>query len=146
MARPTKLTPEIATGIVTLIQHGVHPPIAAGAYGVAYATYYEWIARGEGREERRLAEPIYIEFADAVSRAEQQAESALVHLAVQKVKTTGDAVMLLERRFGERWRNRSEMTINLRREAEKLAAETGLSADEILAEAERIFSEARTRT
>lgn len=143
MVRPTKLTPEIATGIVTLIQHGVHPPIAAGAYGVARSTYHEWIARGEDRDPLRPSEPIYIEFAEAVARAEEQSEAALVHLAVQKVRTTAEALAVLERRFGERWMNRREITVNFRREAEKLAAQTGLDADEIMAEAEKIFAEAQ---
>ena len=142
MARPTKLTPEVATGIVTLIQHGVHPPVAARAFGVAPATFHEWVARGNERDPQRPADPLYIEFADDVAKAEQQAEAALVQIAVAKIRTTGDAVLILERRFGERWKDRQELTVNFRREAEKLAAETGLNADEIMAEAERIFAEA----
>lgn len=143
MARPTTLTPEIATGIVTLIEHAVHPAVAAGAYGVATSTYYQWIARGEGTDPLRPSEPIYTEFAEMVRDAEYKAESTLVSLAISKVKTTADAVQLLERRFSDRWKRREEMTLNLRREAERIAIETGLDADDIVAEAEAILANAR---
>lgn len=143
MARPTKLTPEIATGIVTLIEHGVHPVVAAGAFGVERSTLYQWIARGEGTDPLRPMEPIYAEFADAVRDAEYKAESTLVGLAVAKIKTTADAVMLLERRFRDRWQRTEEVTINIRREAERLAAASGLNADDIVAEAEAILAAGR---
>lgn len=145
MARPTKLTPEVASGIVSLLEHAVHPEVAAGAFGVAVSTFYAWVQRGEDRDERYPADPLYIEFSDAVRAAEYKAESSLVSLAISKVKTTGDAVLLLERRFRERWQRTEEVTINLRREAERIAEATGLDAAEIQAEAERILSEARVR-
>ena len=113
MARPTKLTPEIATGIVTLLENAVHPAVAAGAFGVSQSTFYEWIARGEATDPRRLSDPVYIDFAERVRAAEYQAESALVGLAIAKIKTTADAVLLLERRFRERWQRTEEVTINI---------------------------------
>ncbi|HEX5466377.1 MAG TPA: hypothetical protein VFW92_06845 [Candidatus Limnocylindrales bacterium] len=139
MARPTKLTPEIAAGIVTLIQHAVDPVVAAGAFGVRRSTFYEWIARGEGTDERRPVEAVYVEFAEAVAKAEEQAESALVSLAVTKVRTTADAIAILERRFRDRWRRSDEVRINVRALAERLAADD-LDADEIMREAERILA------
>lgn len=143
MARPTKLTPEVASGIVTLIEHGVHPVVAAGSFGVARTTYYQWVALGEAVDEALPSDLMYVEFADSVRSAEYKAESALVGLAIAKVKTTADAVILLERRFRERWQRTEEVTINIRREAEKIAAETGLDADDIVAEAEAILAGAR---
>jgi len=143
MARPTKLTPEVATGIVTLLEHAVHPEVAAGSYGVAVSTFYEWLERGEAIDSRRPADPLYIDFAERVRAAEYKAESALVGLAIAKVKTTADAVLVLERRFRDRWQRTEEVTINLRREAERIAEATGLDASEIQAEAERILAEAR---
>ena len=140
MARPTNLTPELMTGIVTLIQQAVEPSIVAQAYGVDHSTYYQWISRGEGTDPTRTSVPIYVEFADAVRQAEYQAESTLVVTAIGKVKTTADAVLLPERRFPERWKRREELTINIRREAEKIAAETGLDVDDIMAEAELVLA------
>jgi len=141
--QPRRLTPEIAAGIVTLIQHAVPPVTAAGAYGVARSTYYQWVALGETVDENGISDPMYTEFADNVRRAEYEAESTLVGVAVQKIKTTADAVTLLERRFPDRWQRREELTINLRREAEKIAAATGLDPDQIVAEAEAIIAGAR---
>jgi class 3 adenylate cyclase len=141
MARPTKLTPELMTGIVTLIQHAVHPTVAAASFGVASSTFFEWIARGEGRSERGMGDPLYMEFADAVRAAEDQAESALVQLAITKAKTSADAIAILERRFRDRWKRTDEVSVNIRLLAEKLAGE-GLDPKEVIAEAERILSEA----
>lgn len=143
MARPTKLTPEVLTGIVTLIEHGVHPVVAAGSFGVAKSTYYDWVSLGEAAESTLPVDPIYVEFADSVRDAEYKAESTVVALAIAKIKTTGDALAFLERRFAERWQRREEITVNIRREAEKIAAETGLNADDIVAEAESILAGAR---
>ena len=143
MARPTKLTPEIATGIVTLLEHAVHPKVAAGSFGVSEGTFYEWIARGEGTDPIRMSDPLYTDFAERVRAAEYKAESALVGLAIGKIKTTADAVLLLERRFRDRWQRTEEVTINIRREAEKIAAASGLDADEIWAETERILAQAK---
>lgn len=140
MTRATALTPELAHGIVTLIANGVHPAIAAGAFGVARSTYYDWIQRGEAVHRTRATDPVFVAFADDVRKAEYQAESTLVGMAISKVRTTADAVMLLERRFAERWQRREEVTVNLRREADRIAAETGLDADTILAEAEAVLA------
>lgn len=143
MARPTKLTPEIATGIVTLLEHAVHPKVAAGSFGVSEGTFYEWLQRGEGRHPDLPLDPFYAEFAERVRSAEYKAESTLVGLAISKIKTTADAVLLLERRFRENWQRSEEVTINIRREAERIAAASGLDADEIWAETERILSQAK---
>lgn len=140
MARPTSLTPELASNIVKLIQLGAHPVTAAGAYGVARSTFYDWVQRGEMTGSDLPIDPLFIDFSDNVRKAEYEAESTLVGLAIAKIKTTSDAVMLLERRFSERWQRREEVTINLRREAEKIAKETGLNADEILSEVESILA------
>ena len=143
MARPTKLTPEIATGIVTLLEHAVHPKVAAGSFGVSEGTFYEWLQRGEGRHPTQPLDPVYAEFAERVRAAEYKAESTLVGLAISKIKTTADAVLLLERRFRDNWQRTEEVTINIRREAERIAAASGLDADEIWAETERILSQAK---
>lgn len=140
MARPTKLTPEISTGIVTLIQYGVHPSVAAGAFGVDRATFYEWMARGEGRDPVRPSVPEYVAFADDVRRAEHEAESALVALAVKKIRSTGDALAILARRYGDRWRERVDIRVELEAEVRRLAEESGVDYAEALAEAERILA------
>jgi hypothetical protein len=61
-----------------------------------------------------LAEPIYQEFAESVAKAERQAESALVGLAIRKARTTRDALDILARRFGGDWREKTEVRIDVR--------------------------------
>jgi hypothetical protein len=142
MARPTKLKPDVAEAIVRLIEHAVHPEVAAGAFGISYRTYTEWLARGEGREDDdRPAEPIYVEFARDVRAAEYRAESALTGMAVGKIRTTRDALDVLARRFGVRWRERIDVHVELEAEVRRLAEETGVDYAEALAEAERILAE-----
>ena len=104
MPRPTKLTPELSAGIVGLVEHAVHPVVAAASFGVARSTLYEWLERGTAIDPRRPMEPIYAEFADSMDAAEAKAESALVALALAKARTSADALGILERRYGERWR------------------------------------------
>jgi hypothetical protein len=144
MGRPTKLTPEVRDGIVGFIQKGVHPYIAAGAFGVAVGTYDEWMGRGRGTDPLRPSDPVYIEFAEAVEAAQHQAEAALVAMAVLKAKSTSDLVLILERRFGERWRERREVLVTVHDAIERMAAspEEAVAAQQ---EVERILAEARGR-
>ena len=138
MARPSKLTPALAAGIVELIGHCVPPATAAGAFGVARSTYFEWIARGEGTDPQRLAEPIYQEFAESVAKAERQAESALVDLAIRKARTTRDALDILARRFGGDWREKTEVRIDVRHILEGLTNDPD-ELEAAVREAERLM-------
>jgi len=140
MARPTKLTPEIHVGIVTLVQYGVHPDVAAGAFGVGRSTFFEWLERGESSDPRRPSVPEYTAFADDIRAAEFQAESALISTAVAKIRTTQDALSIAARRFGDRWRERVDVHLELEAEVRKMADEMGVDYAEALAEAERILA------
>lgn len=84
-------------------------------------------------------------FATEVEKAEGEAEatySAIIAKATVDPKNWTAAAWWLERRHSHDYgrKDRVEMTIDLRREAEKLGEELGLSADEVLAEAEAILS------
>ena len=115
MARPSKLTPALAAGIVSLVEHCVPPVTAAGAFGVNRSTYYRWLQEGaEDPDGIRLADPIKAEFRDSIERAERQAESYLVDIAVKKARSTRDALDILARRFGGDWRERTEVRIDVR--------------------------------
>lgn len=140
MARPTKLTPELHADIIRLVQTGVHPQIAAGCYSIAERTFYEWMARGEDRSNRLPSEPEYVQFAQDVRAAEKQAEAMLVGLAVSKAKASGDALSILARRFGDRWRERVDVRVELEAEVRRIAEETGVDYADALAEAERILA------
>ena len=139
MARPTKLTPEIAAGIVALVERCVPPVTAAGAFGVAKSTYYRWLQQGAEIDSTNLpADPIHTEFRENIERAEQQAESILVDLAVRKVKSTRDALDILARRFGGDWRERVEVKVDVRHLLEGLTSDPEELAAAI-AEAERLM-------
>lgn len=138
MARPTKLTPDLMSAIVRQVALCVPPTTAAGAFGVSTATYYEWIARGKGTDPDRMVEAIYVEFAEKVAEAERQAESALVMLAIQKARTTRDALDVLERRFGGTWQQKTEIHVDVRHMLEGLATDPE-ELEAATAEAERLM-------
>jgi len=103
---------------------------AAALAGIGHGTLYRW-----------LEDPTIREQAEA---AENEAEGyylARVHEASADPKNWAAAAWWLERRRHEHYgrRDRVEMQIDVRREAERIAAADGLDADAILAEAERIL-------
>lgn len=139
MARPTKLTPELMVGIVSLVERCVPPVTAAGAFGVSRTTYFEWLQRADGRAgDDRPSEPIYVEFADAITNAERQAESALVDLAIRKARSTRDALDILARRFGGDWRERIDVKVDVRHLLEGLTSDPEELEAAVL-EAERLM-------
>lgn len=76
--RPSKLTPKLQEQILSLVQSGCYPEVAAGALGVSRSTFYEWMARGEGTDPDRAPTPEYAEFADAIAQAIDKSEVRLV--------------------------------------------------------------------
>ena len=121
--RPSAL-PDKRESILALIRVGVSPVVAATSLGVPRTTFIGWMNAG---------------FATEVEQAEAECESSIASLAVARIRTTTDALNFLARRFGERWRETMDLRVDVRREAERIAAETGLDADAILSEAEAIL-------
>jgi transposase len=132
MARPSKYTPEAVERIVEALEQGATYEAAAAHAGVHYDTLNEW------RKE-------FPEFSEALKGAEAKAE---LHWLEQIEAAAADgawqaAAWRLERRYPARWGRRErvervDMTTTVRREAERVAAEVGCTADELIAEAERI--------
>lgn len=56
MGRPTKLTPDIAQLIVTMIEGGVPRDHAARAAGIVPSTLYRWLAIGEAEDTDPVTE------------------------------------------------------------------------------------------
>lgn len=109
IGRQTKLTPQVRAAICQRIAAGNHKNVAAVSCGVDPATFYEWIARGEGRDPDRAQTPLYADFAEAVKKAEADAEVrnvALIEQAAGKEWTA--AAWWLERKFPERWAKKQE--------------------------------------
>jgi hypothetical protein len=81
-------------------------------------------------------------FSDAIKKAESEAEVRMV-AHVLKAATDGTwqaAAWWLERRRPTDYGRRDRVELTIRQQAEKLAAEMGIDAAELIAEAERIVS------
>jgi hypothetical protein len=135
MARPCKLTPEVQEKIVTAIAAGNAEETAAEYAGIHPATFFRWMA--EGRPCRNGGPKG--EFYEAVKKAQVQAEvSHVIVIEQAKDKAWQAAAWWLERRHHDRWGRRESVDLTIKREAERIAKETGLDPDEILREAERL--------
>ena len=137
--RPTKLTKKVQEAIVESVRNGNYIETAAKAAGVSKQTFYNWRARGEegGRDDA-----IYVDFLDALTRAEAEAEE-------RAVKALGDAFEsdwraaseYLRRRHPDRWstqdriggqvKHEHQVSDQLDREIERLMAELGAGAEQV---------------
>ena len=129
MARPAKYTPQAVERIVRALLQGATYQLAASYGGIHYDTFNEWRKR-------------YPEFSDAVKSAEAGAAVGWLE-QIEQAAASGTwqaAAWKLERRYPEDWGRRERVDLNIRRQAEQLAAELGLDPEELLREAERIVS------
>jgi hypothetical protein len=131
MANRTKLTPEIQERIVKAILAGNYFETACQCAKVKLKTAYEWLSRGEGNGYGgRKTSAVYAEFAEAVRRAEADAEAKTV-IAITKGFPNNPRLALdfLARRHPERWGQRDTLTI-----LQKLAGKVqGMTDEEVLA-------------
>lgn len=109
MARKSKLTPELIATVCDAIRQGAYDYIAAEAVGIAQSTFYEWLADAEKPD----ADPLKIEFSEAVKRARAEARRA-AELAVMRDKPE---TWLLKGPGRERpgrpgWTNESTVNLN----------------------------------
>lgn len=137
--RPSKaehlLTPEMIAAVGLLLAEGNFKDTVSDFLGIDRKTWWNWEQRGE-----REPDSIYGEFLHVVKKASATAEILLLRgIRVGAPGWQGQA-WIAERRFPERWGKRVDITI--RREAERLAAELGMDPSDLIAEAERIASEA----
>ena len=100
--RKTKLAPERQDKIVQAIRAGNYANVAAAYAGIGESTFYEWIQRGE-----KAQSGLYSEFAEAVKRAEAEAEVHAVAIIRRAMPENWTAAMAyLERRNPNRWGRR----------------------------------------
>ena len=169
MGRPTKLTPALQTAIVQAVSLGV-PVATAGNYaGVSKACLLEWLQRGQGTHPTRPPTRAYADFVDAIEKARAQDEVRRVarlekaalggEITYEKTTTYPDGRVLrevrlseaqwtadawfLERSYPDRWgrKERVDMRLVIESAAAKVAAELGLSKEEILEEARLLLQE-----
>lgn len=104
--RPTKLTPERAEKIISLIRAGNYRNVASVASGVAIETFCSWMRKG-----KKAKSGIYYQFMQAIQKAESESEARNV-IAIQKDDSWQAKMTFLERKWPERWgrRDRTEHT------------------------------------
>lgn len=112
--RSTRLTPEMAEAIVTAIRSGAPLEVAAQAVGVAPSTFWEWMARGEGKVPRgRKSTPLYAEFAERVRKAEAEVHIltiGTVRSAVLERRNWQAALSWMKLRWPKHYAERTELS------------------------------------
>ena len=109
--RPSDLTSELSEQVASLVRAGNKPMRAAMARGVPRSTFFHWMARGRAAASRRtdghdvgLAEQPFLDFLDAVERAESESQVIAISHLQKSMPTTPTAVLSwLERRFPQEW-------------------------------------------
>src|SRR4051794_5885846 len=120
MPRPSKLTDETASRILTALRTGCYMETAAAFAGIHKSTLHDWLKRGRSESKGR-----YREFSYSVEKA--LAESELRDLAViarASERQWQASAWRLERRWPQRWARRSPVT-----EVEEEAPRLGVSRD-----------------
>jgi hypothetical protein len=131
--RNTKLTDARVEAILNALRTGCTRRAASAVGGISHTTLYDWMKND-------------LTLATAVERAEGEAEATFTAIVAKAAVTSWQAsAWWLERRkymdFGRR--DKLEMTVDLKAEAEKLASQLGLDPAEVLAEAEAIMRGSR---
>lgn len=86
MPRTTDLTPEIQKKIVKALKEGSFFSTACEAAGVPAATGNEWLCRGRGTDSKRDDREPFASFAEAIKKAEHEAEKAAIARIQQAAK------------------------------------------------------------
>lgn len=114
IGRQTRLTPEVADAIVTAVRSGAPLQVSAQAVGINPRTFWEWMARGEGKDPRgRGSTELYAQFAQKVRRAESEQHLLLVGVIRTAAVTKGNweaARAYLKMRFTDIYAERSEIS------------------------------------
>lgn len=126
---PAKFTAERVEAILNALRGGCTRTAAAGYADIERSTMNRWMLRDET-------------FRVAVEKAESEAEARYTQVVFEATgKSWQAAAWWLERRRPADYarRDRLDVTVDVRAAAERLAGELdGVSAEELLAEAERI--------
>src|SRR5687767_5204258 len=108
--RPTKLNAEVQDAILDAVTVGNYRETAAAAAGISKVTLYNWIARGEEHANAEVVparERPYVEFLNALERAEAIGEMTLLAGASAGKYGWQAKMTVLERRWPTKW-GRSE--------------------------------------
>jgi hypothetical protein len=171
MPRRNSLTPALHQAIVAAVAGGVPYYQACLLAGVKVTTATEWLERGESRHPTRPCTPHLASFASDIARAKAQDEARRIlrinqagqggTVLHEKVTTFADGRQVVERHYSapdwradafhlqhayaDRWGWKARLAIDLttqvRQMAEEVAQEVGVSADDIIREAQAYLRE-----
>jgi hypothetical protein len=133
MSRPTKLTPQVGDLILDALRRGNTRTAAFESAGVHRSKISVWLAR-------------FATFRDAVTRAEAEAEAR----AVRRIDDAAEggswqaSAWWLERRRHAEWAKVDRLEIEIRRTAERIAAQTGADPDWLVKRAAEIVAAEET--
>jgi transposase len=109
--RPTKFTPERTTKLITALRAGNYRDTACKYAGISFQTLRNWIKIAESPD----APAEYVEFLDAIEKAEAEAEMVdigIIRQAAQEGQWQA-AAWVRERKNPERWGRRDASKIEL---------------------------------
>jgi len=127
MARRSKLSAGLQQALCAVLSGGATRRAACAHVGIDHSQFYRWLQRSAT-------------FRDAIQKAESDAELRFTTIVAQAATETWQAAAWwLERRRPDDFGRRDRLELDVRREAERLAAELGLDPAELIAQAERII-------
>lgn len=104
--RKSKMTADVVANILNGIRAGNYPRVAAQLSGIAASVHNKWMARGD---KGAVGDEMYVEYRDAVMRAEAELHSKVAQIAMKHIGQNGkDALAFLERRFPDEWAKREK--------------------------------------
>ena len=116
--RKTKLNPDVQKRICDALKKGNTRRVACLVGGVSESAFYEWIERGSNPEYTRKGElrkdcQEYVEFVEAVTRAEAECESFHVENLLNHAKDDWRAsIEWLKRRKKDDWSDKQNIDLN----------------------------------
>jgi len=148
MGRRTRLTNKTRDTILKGIRLGLTHERAAQLAGITARTFYTWKSKGE-----KGTAPIYIQFLQALKKAEVEGEAANIQVIVKAGQegTWQAAAWLLERRHPERWARVQKIEIDWKQKVIMLLKDGMVTQDEVIEEfgdslAQELFNSAGITT
>ena len=120
--RRNKLTPELTEEICKYISEGSYIETACKNAGINKTTFYDWIKKAEDAYNSGDTDSIYLNFANAIEKADAEIEHKHVKHFNEVALESGNAIpsaIFLSRRFRERWSDRTKYEVD--QEADQIA-------------------------
>jgi len=134
------ITPEVTAAVLAAVRVGARLEVAAQAAGIAARTFWDWMRRGDDGKRP------YAEFSESVRRSVAEVRVLVVGSVRQAIQHNPElALRWMRMRWWQHYLDHTkvDMSLDVDREAERMAEETGLSKQAILDEVERILAPKR---